>query len=79
LIHLSLHVGDSVRHVGQQLSLDGEKLLHPCWWRLVLLTVLRVGSGVVARSRTFTKLRLNIPIRPIELTFTKGLKEKEHS
>jgi hypothetical protein len=30
LIHLSLHVGDSVRHVGKQLSLGSEKLLQNC-------------------------------------------------
>jgi hypothetical protein len=27
---LCLHVGDSVHHVGKQLTLGGEKLLHPC-------------------------------------------------
>jgi hypothetical protein len=50
LVHLSLHVGDSVRYVGKQLSLGGEKLLHPCRWRLVGLTWLRIRVGVVARS-----------------------------
>jgi hypothetical protein len=40
--------GDGVRHVGQQLSLGGEKLLHPCGWRLVGLAWLRIGVGVVA-------------------------------
>jgi hypothetical protein len=50
LIHLSLQVGDSVLHVGEQLSLGGEKLLHPCRWRLVWLTWLRIGVGVVAHS-----------------------------
>jgi hypothetical protein len=49
LVHLSLHVRDSVHHVGKQLSLDGEKLLHPCRWCLVLLTLLRIGVGIVAR------------------------------
>jgi hypothetical protein len=49
LVHLGLHVGDSVRHVGKQLSLGGEKLLHPCWWRLMLLTLLRIGVGILAR------------------------------
>jgi hypothetical protein len=53
LFHLSLHVGDSVRDVGKQLSLGGEKLLHPCWWRLVLLTLLRIGFGIVARFLTW--------------------------
>jgi hypothetical protein len=48
LVHLSLHVGDSVHHVGKQLSLDGEKLLHPCRWHIVLLTLLRIGVGIVA-------------------------------
>jgi hypothetical protein len=45
LVHLSLHVGDSVRHVGQQLSLGGEKLLHPCGWRRC--GWLGCGSGLV--------------------------------
>jgi hypothetical protein len=49
LVHLRLHVGDSVRHVGKQLSLGGEKLLHPYWSCLVLLTLLRIGVGIVAR------------------------------
>jgi hypothetical protein len=49
-VHLSLHIGDSVHHVGKQLSLDGEKLLYPCSWRLVWLTLLRIGVGIVARS-----------------------------
>jgi hypothetical protein len=48
LVHLGLHVSDSVRHVGKQLSLGGEKLLHPYWWRLVLLTLLRIEVGIVA-------------------------------
>jgi hypothetical protein len=30
---LSLHIGDSIHHVGKQLSLGGEKLLHPYRWR----------------------------------------------
>jgi hypothetical protein len=50
LVHLSLHIGDSVRHFGKQLSLGGEKLFHPYRWRLVLLTLLRIEVGIVARS-----------------------------
>jgi hypothetical protein len=48
LVHLNLHVGDSVRHVGQQLSLGGKKLLHHYWWRLVLLALLWIMVGIVA-------------------------------
>ena len=44
LIHLRLHVGHCLGHVGEQLSLSSKELLHPCrwgwWWRLVLLLVL---------------------------------------
>jgi hypothetical protein len=50
LVHLSLHIGDNIRHVGKQLSLASEKLLHPCRWHLVLLSLLRIGVGIVARS-----------------------------
>jgi hypothetical protein len=49
LVHLSLHVGDGVHYLGKQLSLGGEKLLHPCGWHLVWLTWLWIGVGVVAR------------------------------
>ena len=49
LIHLCLHVGHRLGHVGEQLRLSSKELLHPCrwwwWWRLVLLLVL--GSMVV--------------------------------
>ena len=47
LIHLRLHVGHCLGHVGEQLSLSSKELLHPCrwwWWRLVLLVL---GSLVV--------------------------------
>ena len=50
LIHLHLHVGHRLGHVGEQLRLSSKELLHPCrwwwwWWRMVLLLVL--GSLVV--------------------------------
>ena len=49
LIHLRLHVGHRLSHIGEQLRLGSQELLHPCrwwlWWRLVLLLVL--GSLVV--------------------------------
>jgi len=47
LIHLCLHVGHRLGHVGEQLRLSSKELLHPCrwwWWRLVLLVL---GSLVV--------------------------------
>jgi len=54
LVHLGLHVGDSVRHVGEQLSLGSEKLLHPYWRCLMLLILRRIGDVVViARSPTW--------------------------
>jgi hypothetical protein len=53
MVHLSLHVGDSVHHVGKQLSLGGEKLLHPCLRCLVLVALLRIGVGIVARFLTW--------------------------
>ena len=44
LIHLCLHVGHRLGHVGEQLCLSSKELLHPCrwwwWWHLVVLLVL---------------------------------------
>ena len=49
LIHLHQDVGHCLGHVGEQLRLSSQDLLHPgrwwWWWRLVLLLVL--GSLVV--------------------------------
>ena len=44
LIHLRLHVGHCLGHVGEQLRLSSKELLHPCrwwwWWHLVVLLIL---------------------------------------
>ena len=44
LIHLHLHVGHRLGHVGEQLRLSSKELLHPYrwwwWWHLVALLVL---------------------------------------
>ena len=48
LIHLRLHVGHCLGHVGEQLSLSCKELLHPCrWWWRHLLLLLALGSLVV--------------------------------
>ena len=59
LVQFSLHVDHGVGHVGQQLSLCSEELLHPCWWWwwLPLVVVVSwtghvVGLGVAASSLT---------------------------
>ena len=49
LIHLCLHVGHRLGHVGEQLRLSSKELLHPCrWWRWRwCMVVLLVRSLVV--------------------------------
>ena len=49
LIHLRLHVGHRLGHVGEQLHLSSKELLHPCrwWWWRWCLVVLLVPSLVV--------------------------------
>ena len=49
LIHLRLHVGHRLGHVGEQLRLSSKELLHPCrwWWWRWCLVVLLVRSLVV--------------------------------
>ena len=48
MIHLRLHVGHCLGHVGEQLRLSSKELLHPCrWWWWCLLLLLVLGSLVV--------------------------------
>ena len=60
LIQLGLHIGHCASHVGQQLRLCGEELLHPYlwqwWWHLVVvvLVVHVVGMGVTLTASSST-------------------------
>ena len=57
LIHLRLHVGHCLGHVGEQLHLSGKELLHHCrWWWWCPVVVLHVAGVDVA---TTSSLSLN--------------------